>query len=201
LWCNIDKWGVMRGTKDLPIRDESGNITIMDMPKWKYCLKPHWDLNPWCHVRNLARGEPEMYQGLVALVDCPEEVGSFCTVPGSAKFLPTYIKEHKPPHNRMATIRVPEDDIILKYQQHVPLRKGEMVIWNSAQVHCNFMNDSNRMRLIQFIRYLPATPLCQARDRFAPKRIVKQYLKKQDVFAGIQLTELGRKLCALDPWE
>jgi hypothetical protein len=83
--------------------------------------------------------------------------------------------------------------------QRVPLRKGEMVIWDSGQLHGNFENMSNRLRLIQFIRLLPATQLCQGRDRFSPRKIVKQY-KDTNIFEGVTLTPLGKKLCALEPW-
>jgi hypothetical protein len=82
------------------MKDEEGSNITVDKPEWRYHLKPHWDLNPWVYVQNLAKGDPPMYQGLVALDNCPEEVGGFCTVPGSTRFLTTYTTEHKAPHMR-----------------------------------------------------------------------------------------------------
>eukprot|EP01027_Heterolobosea_sp_BB2_P013266 GEZU01019134.1.p1 GENE.GEZU01019134.1~~GEZU01019134.1.p1 ORF type:complete len:255 (-),score=91.06 GEZU01019134.1:106-870(-) len=46
LWCSMDKWGFMRGTKDLKFveRDEAGNIIsekVEDRPQWRWELLLH----------------------------------------------------------------------------------------------------------------------------------------------------------------
>ncbi len=118
LWCSIDKWGIFRGTKGLKFEDDAGHIIEMDRPDWRYQLRPHWypffpesnfirDVNPWVHVKQMQAKEWPMYgvlvphagsndsnQGLVALDDCPEEVGGFQTVPGSANYLPLWCKDY-----------------------------------------------------------------------------------------------------------
>lgn len=93
-------------------------------------------------------------------------------------------------------MRLPEDDQIISRLQRIPLRKGEMVIWNSALVHCNFPNYSNQMRLIQFIRMLPATELCENKDRYAAKRILHQYPEqKYNITSGeIALSEQAKSI-------
>jgi len=198
---SVPKWGIFRGTKDLPFKNKFGDITYMDRPDWRHQLRPHWDLNPWIHCRDLERGDWPLYQALVALVDCPEEVGGFQTVPGSAKYLPTWCAEHKPLWKNRS-MQIPEDDPIRKYFQHIPLRKGEIVIFDGAQAHCNFANYSPKMRLFQFIRMLPAFKTCEDKDRFAPLRIIQQYPEKFETWKSeIKLTPLGRKLVGLDVWE
>jgi len=120
-------------------------------------------------------------------------------VPGSRKFLPQWCKEHVKPHNKSILVRVENSDPVLKYQQKIPLRKGEMVIWSSGNVHCNFPNYSSKMRLMQFARMMPALMACQDRDRFCCRRILRAFpdeLTKRNV----QLTELGSKLMGLVPW-
>jgi hypothetical protein len=57
LWCTIDKWGVMRGTKNLQI---NGNVE--DRDQWRYELKLHWDANPWLLCEELKKGAPQRYQ-------------------------------------------------------------------------------------------------------------------------------------------
>jgi hypothetical protein len=118
-----------------------GQIVLTERPDWRYQLRPHWDVNPWVYCKQVKAGEWKMYQGLVALDDCPEEVGGFQvlfqltsthkkTVPGSANFLPTWCSEHKAPSMRAHSEPVPLSDPMVKYFQRVPLRKGEMVIWD-----------------------------------------------------------------------
>jgi hypothetical protein len=104
LWCTIDKWGLMRGSKDLVWRQgtsrapsaadeasvETETMTV-DRPDWRWNLHPHWDWNPWVYQAMVDRGLPRMYQGIIALDDCPEEVGGHITIPGSAAYLPHWV--------------------------------------------------------------------------------------------------------------
>jgi len=86
-----------------------------------------------------------------------------------------------------------------QYLQKVPLRKGELVIWDTGQVHCNFANYSNHPRLYQFIRMLPATQENQDEDKFSPRRIMKEK-KYRDIDFSIITDPIGRKLVGLDEW-
>jgi len=74
LWCSIDKFGIFRGTVNLPFKDASENIELRERPEWRFNLKPHWDINPWVYSKELNNNEPRKYQGLVALDNCPVEV-------------------------------------------------------------------------------------------------------------------------------
>jgi hypothetical protein len=72
----------------------------------------------------------------------------------------------------------------------------------SGQAHATFPNYSPRMRLYQFVRMLPAFKVYQDRDRFSPRKIMKQYPEKFGQWRkNIRFTELGKKLVALEEWE
>eukprot|EP01114_Cavostelium_apophysatum_P013466 TRINITY_DN3269_c0_g1_i1.p1 TRINITY_DN3269_c0_g1~~TRINITY_DN3269_c0_g1_i1.p1 ORF type:complete len:308 (+),score=55.69 TRINITY_DN3269_c0_g1_i1:521-1444(+) len=208
LLCSIDKWGVMRGTKNLkfPGHEHEG-VTEIDRPDWNYELKMHWDVNPWLHVSERECGvhKHEMYQALVALKDCPEEVGGFLCVPGSTAFLNTWVRENEPLHlTPGVSVQVPPHDPMIKYQQRVPLRKGELVIWNSAQAHANFANTTNHMRVYQFVRQLIACDKCIERDRFASARVMNDPKYTRNVtqmLSKVRLTPLGLRLVGLNSWD
>jgi ectoine hydroxylase-related dioxygenase (phytanoyl-CoA dioxygenase family) len=65
----------------------------------------HWDWNPWIQTAAEAAGAPEVYQGLIALVDCPEEVGGFLAVAGSTNYTRDWVKDHKPYSNENIIVR------------------------------------------------------------------------------------------------
>jgi len=200
LWCSIDKWGVMRGTKNMKFI-ENGETVFRDRPDWHYELKMHWDVNPWLYTKEMEENHHKMYQGLVALVDCPEEVGGFICVPGSTKFLPQWTREKPPINDKPLSVQVPSDDVMLQYAQRVPLRKGEMVIWDSGQAHANFANTCDKPRVYQFIRMCVACDRCKERDRFSSPRVLNEDALRENVSRRINLTPLGRKLVSLDTWE
>lgn len=120
LWSSIDNWGIFRGTKDLVFKTDDGTEVIKDRIDWRFFLKPHWDINPWVYLNSIHKlEEHRQYQALVALVDCPEEVGCLCTVPGSTVFLQTWTKEHLPPFMKRHSVRIDEADPMAKYMQNV----------------------------------------------------------------------------------
>jgi len=117
---------------------------------------------------------PPELQGLVSFVDSPIEVGGLRILPGSNKHLKTWCKEHRCLTKKHGGFKVDEKDPLNKYLQKIPLRKGELVIWNVSCLHGTFPNDSPNMRIYQFIRLMPSILLCQWRDRHSPGKIWKQ---------------------------
>jgi len=202
LWCSIDNWGCFRGTKNLRWKTEDGQEIIRDRDDWRYSLLLHWDVNPWVLQKWRDQGDDELYQGVVALDDCPDEVGSFMAVPGSHTFMSQWIKEHPCPYMSRDSMRPPADDPMQHHRQRVPLRRGEMVIWYTRTAHCNFPNNSNKMRHIQYVRCLPATRYSQDKDRYAARRIMNKW--RNDVYTDWSLpylTPLGRKLVGKENWD
>lgn len=97
---------------------------------------------------------------------------------------------------------MPEGDQMLERMQRFPLRKGEMVIWNSGLVHANYPNQSPKMRLVQFIRMLPTDQTAVLKDRYCSARILHQYPEQLDFIKNdiIKVDSLGRKLLSVDTW-
>jgi ectoine hydroxylase-related dioxygenase (phytanoyl-CoA dioxygenase family) len=94
-------------------------------------------------------------------------------------------------------VQVPRSDPIRHDVQKMPLRKGSLLIWHSAIPHGTFPNDSNRFRLIQYMKMAPASyphilPFYQSDSAFRP-----MYPFPEDVV----LTELGKKIYGLKPWK
>lgn len=188
LWCNIDNWGLFRGTKDLTFIDEEGNKTIQDRDDWRWELKLHWDQNPWLLEKWSKNGDYDLYQGFIALVDCPEEVGGFIGVPGSHKFLSTWVSERETPTESDKSVRLPPNDPMQNYKQKVTMKKGQMLIWNSRTAHCNFSNHSPNMRIQQFLRFMPAIPMSELKDKYSPGVIMSKY--RGDYFTDWKLPYL-----------
>eukprot|EP01085_Mycamoeba_gemmipara_P001611 Mycagemm_TRINITY_DN9526_c0_g2::TRINITY_DN9526_c0_g2_i1::g.1611::m.1611 type:complete len:109 gc:universal TRINITY_DN9526_c0_g2_i1:172-498(+) len=83
----------------------------------------------------------------------------------------------------------PAQDYLVTQLQKVPLRAGDLLIWNSMQLHTNFQNTSERMRLVQYVRLSPASVIKEKKN--SPERSAIQHL---------QFTPLGRRLTGLDEW-
>lgn len=133
LGATIDFWGVKRGTV-FP----TGN-----RPDWRPPpLKLHWDVD----LRTYHRPR---YQGLLALTDCSQAVGSFAAVPGSHRL--KGLAERDPKQPKYVRTGSPWQ----KQVQRLPLRAGHLIVWDMAVAHCNFANYSHEPRLVQFIRLIP----------------------------------------------
>jgi ectoine hydroxylase-related dioxygenase (phytanoyl-CoA dioxygenase family) len=137
LLTTIDYWGLKRGT----------SFDWGFKPHWRDAALPlHWDVD--IHTYR----EPRTFQGLVALVDCDHDVGSFVAVPGSANTLQEWSRNHPKCKNR----RVPPGDSMHQRKQKIPLRQGHMVIWDRGTAHANYGNrPTNRCRMVQYIRMIP----------------------------------------------
>lgn len=146
---------------------------------------------------------PRMYQGILAIDDCPEEVGGFCCVPGSARFLKQWCAAHAAPRPRRHDGRLPgnhypdPESAIAKDMQRFPLRKGCVVIFDSGTCHANFKNTSQRSRHVQFVRMCPAETACKQRDKYASCHM-KSAIPRS---VRAELSDFEKKLCSLVPYE
>ena len=146
----IDRWGIMRPSRN--------------RPDWKWQLEPHVDVNPWRYVKELKEGQPRVYQGVLSLVDSYDSwctTGGFSIVPGSANMLEEWTKRFPDPTNGLAvSYHHRKDDPFYNKLERIPLRKGEICIWDSGCVHANFQNTSeNDFRIVQYISMAPANGL------------------------------------------
>jgi len=136
-------------------------------------------------------------QGILALVDCREEDGGFHAVPGFQHFIQTWTKKNEQlcldtnQSGDPTTVQIPKDDPIRQHIQRMPIRKGSLLIWDSRLPHGNFPNNSNRMRIVQYLHMAPVTD----------EAIRPFPLSKDDLPLKFHLTDLGRKLYGFKSWE
>lgn len=150
-------------------------------------------------------GLPTMFQALIALVDCPEETGSFLAVPGCTRFFREgWAKQ--PQHSRFAIdlkagvvngkAYVPDKSILRSFAQRFSLRAGDMIVWDSRTAHANFANTGQSFRLVQFVQMMPAITALEARHGHWARHL----LTEADV-EGMGLSLDARRLLALVDWD
>jgi Phytanoyl-CoA dioxygenase (PhyH) len=166
----------------------------------------HWDLDT-------TKPLPERLgvQGVLALTDTTAEMGGFQCIPGFHRVLAAWIREQ--PEDRSP--RSPDLSRLPPGYQvtPIPMKAGDLVIWNRLLAHGNGRNEGARPRLAQYITMSPATDdetqrqerIACWRERRAPsyweRDIPEPYRGRERRFAPAELTPLGRKLLGLDLWE
>lgn len=166
----------------------------------------HWDLDT-------SQPLPERLgvQGVLALEDTTEEMGGFCCIPGfHGKTLEAWIAEQPADRDPRAPdlSRLPEG-----YQvTPIPMKAGDLVIWDRTLAHGNGANHGTRPRLAQYITMYLATDdeaarqerIACWRDRHAPaywERDIPEALRGlEKKNPPAELSPLGRKLLGLDVW-
>jgi hypothetical protein len=131
LWTSFDRLGLK-----LPEGQESKGLPL------------HVDQNPTVHA------DFTTVQGVLALVDCPQERGTFVGVPGSKKYFSKYASYIKEGY-KGEYIPLPEESGIYQElsqrQQCIPLKKGNIVSWDSRTTHANSDNLSSLNRYVMYV--------------------------------------------------
>lgn len=168
--------------------DQDGADATVDQPAWKTTSKwLHWDLNPFHWVdKTMLPYEFSEYgfisenngteldgrvkvQGLLNLIDARTEDGGFLCVPGFHHHLAewTALPETQRVREELKEafdfLTVPRDDPMQEYVRPVPMRAGALLVWNSELPHCNYSNDSDRFRMVQYVKCFP-TPTAKTAD-------------------------------------
>ena len=204
----IENWGIQRGTVNLKFIDPKTNkitTTIKDESKWRRNLRPHWDVNPWTYSENTqSKYWINLYQGALALSEQRLIDGTHLTLPGCARFLKKWCQENKANDISHSAFKhnISFDDGIIKYMQAIPLRKGEMVIWNFGQLHANTKNMSDKMRLSQYMRMIPSQKKYIQRDRRSVQQQSEKYKNDLNIeeIMGDEMDERMKKLLGLKKW-
>jgi hypothetical protein len=193
LWVSLDRVAFKPPvTDDHPEFDSAGFI--------------HWDtdINRYPDI-------PLHVQGVLALADCEADMGGFQCVPDVYRELPTFIEQY--PGERP----VPRSPDYSGYEvKRVPLRAGEIAIWSNTMLHGNGRNTSDRVRLAQYVTMNPPPFDVEQRQSSRQQRVASWRTNAPapgDSFPGdgrrveegrsspAELTQLGRRLLGLDPWE
>lgn len=148
LWTSFDRLGLK-----LPQGQESKGLPL------------HVDQNPSVHA------DFRTIQGVLALVDCPVERGTFVGIPGSKKYFNQY-QEFIQENYKGEYIQLPENSDLHSQlslgQQSIPLQKGSIVSWDSRTTHAN---SSNVSRLNRYVMYVSTGLAREDDENLVNKRI------------------------------
>jgi len=203
LWVNLDRYGVMRPTKQIQLLDG----TLVDKPEW--ITKSnwlHWDQNPW-NEPNFVR-----VQGLVTLTDSTSTTGGFHCVPGfHLKFL-EWAKSNEP--KKGGIVNVPLNDPIRQEITQITMKAGSLMIWDSRLPHGNYPNESSQFRMVQYITFFPC-PQGEKKEEERRRRIEPYVDAGEELLSTVstaktapsalkykfpELTELGEKILGAKAW-
>lgn len=192
LWVSMDRAGMKPPIDPShPHYDDSGFV--------------HWDLDT-------SKPLPQQLgvQGVLALTDTTAEMGGFQCIPGFHRVLEAWIGEQPADRNPRSPdlSRLPEG-----YQvTPIPMKAGDLVIWDRLLAHGNGRNEGTRPRLAQYITMYPASDdeeqrrerIACWRERRAPghweRDIPEKYRGRERRYPPAELSSLGRKLLGVDTW-
>jgi len=134
LWTSFDRLGVK-----LPHHEESKALPL------------HVDQNPLIHPQF------KTLQGVLALVDCPIERGTFVGVPGSRCLFDKY-SEFAPERGEFVELDITTGiaSQLKEHAQAFPLKAGDIVSWDSRTTHANSENVSGDTRYVAYVAAGPA---------------------------------------------
>jgi hypothetical protein len=150
-------------------------------------------------------------QGVLALADTDENMGGFCCIPGFHRNLAEWIAGQPADRNPRSPdlSRLPEGFKVTP----IPMKAGDLVIWDRMLAHGNGRNGGKAPRLAQYVTMHPAASdneearqerIACWRDRHAPsyweKDIPEPLRGRERSNPPADLTPLGRKLLGLDLW-
>jgi hypothetical protein len=174
-----------------------------DHPEYDHKGFTHWD------VDTSKLPLPFRVQGVLALTDTSENMGGFQCVPGFHRDLDKWIAEQPADRNPS----VPDLDALPAGMKvtPIPMKAGDLLIWDTLLAHGNGHNVSDKPRLAQYITMYPVGDEVQAKDRIdrwqnrekpSYSRAFPGDPRRVEELQGetAELTPLGRKLLGLDVW-
>lgn len=192
----VDIWG----REDLWVTIDRANLNFPARPGFEFDGFIHWDID------TSLQPLPVGVQGVLALNDATEEMGGFQCIPDLWRTFDEWVKTQ--PEDRDPWMPDTTGFEIVKMVAHA----GDLLIWDSMLPHGIRANRSDKPRMAQYISMFPATPeneeLRRQRIRSWRERLPREGFAfpgdprnwEQENSKTAQLTELGRKLLGLDPW-
>lgn len=176
----------------------------------------HWDICPNKNPRTLE------FQGVLALTDTDEDMGGFQCVPSLYKDLQGWLDELPTKKAIFSYFNVDKDEavevcpVVFPYRkpnrwqiEKIPVKAGDLIVWDSYLAHGNGSNKTDKPRLAQYITMFPVGDLRLKHERIDCWKNSKPpsgfafpgnpYLPEQKEPA--ELTRLGKKLLGIYKWE
>jgi len=191
-------------------------------------LELHTDLNPWFSAPH----QPQ-FQASVCLRDCPRGGGGFFLLPGF--HLADKMNEYKRRYEAVEKAVPPNSNEVFcpfldsshaKEVVEIPMKRGDLVIWNSFLPHASGLNTlSNHWRLQAFARFLaldgPTVSSHVAQSNQAYGKLAKRWMtngfkpshfsagnrtkysgsvKEREHYTPPELSELGSQVFLVKPF-
>ena len=193
IWGRQDLWVSMDRANCKPPNRE-------DKPDWHHDGMIHWDLD------TSKRPIPFGVQGVLYLEDTTAEQGTFQCIPGFHRTFEDWVRTQ--PSDRDPR----RPDLTNLSVEKIPGQAGDLLIWHRLLAHGNAANTAERPRLAQYITMSPANHDNEAaregriklwRDRLNPsgKAFPGDVRRWEANNEPAALTDRGRKLLGLDPWQ
>lgn len=194
----VDIWG----TEKLWVTIDRANLNFPIRPGYEYKGFIHWDYDP--------DTKPQNVQGVLALADQTDEnMGGFQCIPWLFKHYDTWKLTQPADRDHFKPDTTNLEDKIVK----VPLKAGDLLIFNSAEPHGIRPNHSkDKVRIAQYISMMPAQEdnetlrtwrINSWKHRIAPEGYAfpgDPRNWEQTKYETAQLSELGEKLLGLKKW-
>jgi len=193
----IDIWG----TEKLWVTIDRANLNFPIRKDYEYKSFIHWDYDP--------ETKPQNVQGVLALSDQTDiNMGGFQCIPWLYRNYDIWKKSQPNKRNPFQPDISGLEDKIVK----VPLEAGDLLIFNSTQPHGIRPNNSNKVRIAQYISMMPAEEenldlknwrINSWKNRIAPEGHAfpgdpRNWEQKK--YKTAKLNDLGKKLLGLKNW-
>lgn len=189
------------GREDLWVSIDRANLNMPIRPGQEYKAFIHWDID------TSLTPPPVNVQGVLALNDQTDiNMGGFQCIPGLYQNFAEWVKTQpqdrdpfKPDTSGLEVVKV-------------PMKAGDLLIWDSMLAHGIRVNNSDKPRLAQYIAMTPAQPeneelrqwrISSWRDRITPEGYPfpgDPRNWEQTKYNTAELSELGEQLLGLKPW-
>jgi len=137
----VDLWGV----EALWVTIDRANLNFPIRPGFEYKSFIHWDYDP--------ETKPQNVQGVLALSDQMDpNMGGFQCIPWLFRNYDEWKKTQPEDRDRFKPDVSDLQDKIVK----VGLEAGDLVVWDSRQPHGIRLNQSDQVRIAQYISMMPA---------------------------------------------
>lgn len=193
----VDVWG----TEKLWVTIDRANLNFPIKEGFEYKGFIHWDYDP--------ETKPQNVQGVLALADqMDENMGGFQCIPELFRTYDTWkLNQPEDRDHFKPDITGFENDLV-----KVKLEAGDLLIFNSSQPHGIRPNNSDQVRVAQYISMMPAEEDNEAlrqwrieswKNRIAPEGYAfpgDPLKREQKNYDKATLSPLGEKLLGLAKW-
>lgn len=186
------------GTEKLWVSIDRANLNFPSRPGFEHKGFIHWDYDP--------ETKPQYVQGVLALADQTDEaMGGFQCIPELYRTYDSWKLSQPADRNRF------RPDITGFNITKVKMEAGDLIIFNSSLPHGIRPNQSDQVRIAQYITMIPADEDNEALRQWRINAWQERLAPDNDAYPGdplhrernypvAELTDLGKRLLGLERW-